>query len=244
MKGALLGPSYSSEHIEEILNKEGAIYKKYKEEELIDIVIKGICTAKVVGWFQGAMEFGPRALGCRSILGDARLENMQKKMNQKIKFRESFRPFAVSILEEKIDDFFENIHSPYMLLISHILPAQRKNELKIKNTKGLEKQDILKSPLPSCTHVDYSCRIQTVGENAQVRFRKLLEAFYEKTGCPCLINTSFNVRGEPIVCSPYQAYRCFMNTNMDICVINDCILIKEEQKTECKDLYIKNLEAD
>ena len=244
MKGALLGPSYSSEDTEKILNKESAIYEKYKEEELIDAVIEGILEAKVVGWFQGAMEFGPRALGCRSILGDARLESMQKKMNQKIKFRESFRPFAISILEERIDDFFENIYSPYMLVVSHILPDQRINEWKIKNTKGLKKQDILRSSLPSCTHVDYSCRIQTVGENAPSRFRKLLEAFYKKTKYPCLINTSFNVRGEPIVCSPYEAYRCFMNTEMDICIINDYMLKKEEQTAEFKDLYLKNLESD
>ena len=244
MGGALLGPSYSSEHTEKVLNEKGAVFTKCKEEELISEVVKEILSAKVVGWFQGAMEFGPRALGCRSILGDARLEDMQKKMNQKIKFRESFRPFAISILEEKVNDFFENVNSPYMLLVSYILPVHRKNELKIDNTKGLEKQDILKSPLSSCTHVDYSCRIQTVGENAPVRFRKLLEAFYKKTACPGLINTSFNVRGEPIVCSPYEAYRCFMNTDMDICVINDFILRKEEQKTEFKDLYIDELEAD
>ena len=193
---------------------------------------------------KGAMECGPRALGCRSILGDARLEDMQRKMNQKIKFRESFRPFAISILEEKVGDFFENVNSPYMLLVSYILPVHRKNELKINKTKGLEKQNILKSPLSSCTHVDYSCRIQTVGGNAPVRFRKLLEAFYKKTKCPGLINTSFNVRGEPIVCSPYEAYRCFMNTDMDICVINDFILRKEEQKTEFKDLYVDELEVD
>lgn len=244
MKGALLGPAYSSEYIEEVLNKEEAVFKKYTEEKLINVVIKDILDAKVVGWFQGNMEFGPRALGCRSILGDARLENMQRKMNQKIKFRESFRPFAISILEEKVSYFLKNTYSPYMLLVSYILPAHRKNELKIQNIKGLQKQDILKSPLASCTHVDYSCRIQTVGKNAPERFRKLLKAFYKKTNCPGLINTSFNVRGEPIVCSPYEAYRCFMNTDMDICVINNYVLRKEEQKTEFKDLYVESLEAD
>ena len=144
MKGALLGPSYSSGQIERILNKEGAVYKKYREEELIDSVVRDILKGKVVGWFQGAMEFGPRALGCRSILGDARLEDMQKKMNQKIKFRESFRPFAISILEEKIQDHFESVYSPYMLLVSHISPSQRKNELNVKAAEGFKKQDILK----------------------------------------------------------------------------------------------------
>ena len=244
MKGALLGPSYLSEYVEDILSKQGTIYKKYKEAELIDTVIKEILNAKVVGWFQGAMEFGPRALGCRSILADARLEEMQKKINQKIKFRESFRPFAISILEENINDHFKNVYSPYMLLVSHILPSQRENELKVKDAKGLKKQSIFKSSLSSCTHVDYSCRIQTVGENALPRFRTLLKTFYRETGCPCLINTSFNVRGEPIVCTPYQAYRCFMNTDMDICVINNCVLRKEEQKIEFKDSYIDNLEMD
>ena len=214
-----------------------------KKGEFQEIVVDTTVQEKNIE-FQGAMEFGPRALGCRSILGDARLPGMQKKMNQKIKFRESFRPFAISILEERVNDCFKNVYSPYMLLVSHILPAQRTNELKIKNVKGLKKQKILKSSLPSITHVDYSCRIQTVGENAPKRFRKLLETFYKETACPCFINTSFNVRGEPIVCSPYEAYRCFMNTDMDLCVINDCVLRKEEQKTKFKDLYIEDLEAD
>ena len=244
MKGSLLGPSYSSEEIEKVLINEKAVYKKYKEEELIDTVIDFILKAQVVGWFQGAMEFGPRALGCRSILGDPRLKSMQKKINQKIKFRESFRPFAISILEEKVTDFFEKTDSPYMLFISYVLQKHRIKESEVKHTKGLKKQDILKSSLPSCTHVDYSCRIQTVGEKAPKRFRKLLKAFYQKTNCPGLINTSFNVRGEPIVCSPYEAYRCFMNTDMDICVINDYILKKEEQNTEFKDKYIENLTVD
>ena len=245
MKGALLGPSYSLKQTEGILKEQETVFTKYKEEEeLIELVIKGILEGKVVGWFQEAMEFGPRALGCRSILGDARLQDMQRKMNQKIKFRESFRPFAISILEEKVNDFFEGVYSPYMLLVSHVLPSQRKNEIKVRDIKGLKKQEILKSSLPSITHVDYSCRIQTVGENAPKGFRKLLEAFYRETDCPCLINTSFNVRGEPIVCSPYEAYRCFMNTDMDLCVINNCILKKEEQKTEFKDLYVKDLEED
>ena len=244
MKGALLGPSYSSESVEKTLTKNSAVYRKYSEKELIDAVVNEIVKGKIIGWFQGAMEFGPRALGCRSILGDSRVKDMQKKMNQKIKFRESFRPFAISIIEEKIKDYFENIYSPYMLFVSYILPDQRKNEAQIKNTKGLEKQNILTSPLPSCTHVDYSCRIQTVGQNAHPKFRKLLEAFYKKTDCPGLINTSFNVRGEPIVCSPYEAYRCFMNTDMDTCIINDYMLKKEEQKKIFTDLYVEDLEAD
>ena len=245
MKGSLLGPSFSNRETEDMLIKEKAVYHQWAEEELIDKVIEAILSAKVLGWFQGAMEFGPRALGCRSILADPRLEGMQKKINQKIKFRESFRPFAISILEERMTDFFEEIpSSPYMLMVSYIHPDQRKNESKVKKARALEKQNILKSLIPACTHVDYSCRIQSVGGQADKRFRKLLQAFYKKTGCPGLINTSFNVRSEPIVCSPYEAYRCFMNTDMDICVINDYLLKKEEQTSKIKDLYIQKLERD
>ncbi len=244
MKGALLGPSYSSPSVEEILTQEGAVYKTYKEEELISLVVDEILKAKVVGWFQGAMEFGPRALGCRSILADARLEHIQKQMNQKIKFRESFRPFAISILEEKTADFFEPMESPYMLLVSYTLPRHRKNGERVKRAKGLDKQDIVKSPLPAAVHADYSSRIQTVGQSAHPRFKKLIEAFYKKTNCPGLINTSFNVRGEPIVRSPYEAYRCFMNTGLDLCVIEDCVLRKEDQKIKSKDLYISSLKPD
>ena len=244
MKGALLGPDFSSKEVEKTLKQEKAVYKKHKESDLIQETVTALLENKVIGWFQGAMEFGPRALGARSILGSAQFPEMQKKMNQKIKFRESFRPFAISILEEHISDFFEEIYSPYMLLVSHIIPQKRQNESTVQKTKGLDKQHIPRSPLPSCTHVDYSCRIQTVGEEAHPRYRKLLLAFYEKTNCPGIINTSFNVRGEPIVCTPYEAYRCFMNTNMDMCIINDFILKKEEQTANFKDFYVKNLDKD
>ena len=244
MKGTFLGPSYSSFDIDCILSKEGAIYKKYTKRKLVDIIVNKISKGKVVGLFQGALEFGPRALGHRSILGDPRIIDMNKRMNQKIKFRESFRPFAIGILEEKIDCFFDKIYSPYMLLTSHILKKHRKNEQKTNNSKGLAKQSILKSSLPSCTHVDHSCRIQTVGKDGPEFFRKLLEAFYKKTSCPGLINTSFNVRGEPMVCSPFDAFRCFMNTDMDICIINDFLLRKDEQKNKSVDSYFQKLEKD
>jgi len=190
------------------------------------------------------MEFGPRALGCRSILADPRDKKMQIKLNQKIKFRESFRPFAISILKEKVEDFFEAQESPYMLMVSYIKASQRKNETELKKTQGFEKQNLVKSSIPSCTHVDYSCRLQTVGKQNPIRFRKLLEAFYKKTNCPGLINTSFNVRGEPIVCKPYEAYRCFRNTDMDSLFIGDFFLKKEEQKEALNDFYTKNLEKD
>ena len=244
MKGTLLGPDFEIKKVENRLKQEKAVYKNYEDPDLIKETVTALTENKVIGWFQGAMEFGPRALGARSILGSAQSLEMQKKMNQKIKFRESFRPFAISILEEHISDLFEEIYSPYMLLISHISQNKRQNESTVKTAKGFNKQHIPRSPIPSCTHVDYSCRIQTVGKTALPLFRKLLLSFYEKTNCPGIINTSFNVRGEPIVCSPYSAYRCFMNTDMDMCVINNFILKKEEQPMDFKDLYIKNLEKD
>ena len=244
MKGTFLGPTYPTCKIEEVLKNEDAVYEKYSEKDIIHVIADYISQGKIVGHFQGRMEFGPRALGNRSIFGDPRQENMQDKMNKKIKFRESFRPFAIGILEERIDDLFENVYSPYMLLTSHILKKHRKNEQLLNNAKGLAKQSILKSILPSCTHVDYSCRIQTIGKNFPGRFREILENFYKKTSCPGIINTSFNVRGEPMVCSPYEAYRCFMNTGMDICVIDNYLLRKEQQKTRPKDNYIKRLETD
>ena len=244
MKGSLLGPSFSSQEIEKTLIKEKASYKKLTEQGAIDQVIEEILEGRVIGWFQDAMEFGPRALGCRSILADPRLPDMQIKLNQKIKFRESFRPFAISILEEKAEDFFEPQDSPYMLMISYIKSSQRKNEAELEKHRGLEKQKLLKSSIPSCTHVDYSCRIQTIGKQSPARFQKLLLAFYEKTNCPGLINTSFNVRGEPIVCTPYEAYRCFRNTGMDSLLLGDFFLKKEEQKEALTDFYTKNLEKD
>ena len=236
MGGARLGPEYSSETIEQFLKKIGACYDTYTEEDLIEKVVAGLIQGKVTGWFQGALEFGPRALGCRSILGDARLEDMQKKINLKVKFRESFRPFAISILEEKVGDYFEKFRSPYMLLVSHIVPEKRRNEEINSQKKGLEKLSVVRSPLPAVTHVDYSTRIQTVGGEAHPRYRKLIEYFYRKTGCPGIINTSFNVRGEPIVRSPEEAWHCFMKTDMDILVLDCYLLKKEEQRKDSVEL--------
>ena len=244
MKGAFLGPSYSSCEIEAVLKSEGAVYEQYAEEDIIHVIVDNISKGKIVGHFHGQMEFGPRALGNRSIFGDPRLEDMQDKMNKKIKFRESFRPFAISILEEKIGGFFEDVHSPYMLLVSYVLKRQRKNEQKLSSMKGYAKKKFPKSPLPSCTHVDYSCRIQTVGKDTPGRIRKILEMFYKLTSCPGIINTSFNVRGEPMVCSPYDAYRCFMNTGMDICIIGNYLLRKDKQKINFEDTYVQGLKAD
>lgn len=224
MKGAQLGIQYSNKEIEILLNKKGADYKKLKENEMIQTVTKELAQGMVVGWFHGAMEFGPRALGCRSILADPRAKDMQNKLNQKIKKRESFRPFAISILEERVSDYFENIYSPYMLLTSFILPNKRKD--KEINKKGLEKLSVFRSDIQACTHVDCSTRIQTVGKEALPLYRKLLENFYQQTSCPGIINTSFNVRGEPIVCSPEDAYQCFLNTDMDSLSIGSYYLKK------------------
>ena len=199
MGGSRLGPAYSSEAVKQFLDRTGAFYTTHTEEDLIEQVVAGLIQGQVTGWFQGALEFGPRALGCRSILGDPRREEMQKKINLKVKFRESFRPFAISILEEKAGDYFENIRSPYMLLVSRIVSEKRKNEEVNAQKQGLEKLSVARSPVPAVTHVDYSTRIQTVGGEAHPRYRKLIEYFYKKTGCPGIINTSFNVRGEPIV---------------------------------------------
>ena len=233
MKGALLGPEYSDESIENFLDREKAVWTKYEEDRLLEELVAGLIQGQVAGWFQGRMEFGPRALGCRSILGDPRLRDMQKKINLKIKFRESFRPFALSILEEKTGDYFEragHTHSPYMLLVSFVPQNQRKNTESNRSLKGLKKLSVARSSLPACTHVDYSTRIQTVGPTAHLRYRKLLQRFYERTSCPGIINTSFNVRGEPIVRSPEEAWRCFMGTDMDILCMGSYFLRKKDQK--------------
>lgn len=230
MKGACLGPQYSSEIIKKFLEQREVSYTTYTEEDLIEQVVEGLIQGRVIGWFQGAMEFGPRALGCRSILGDPRREEMQKKINFKVKFRESFRPFAISILEEKAGDYFENIRSPYMLLVSRIVSGKRKNEEINAEKQGLEKLSVVRSPVPAVTHVDYSTRIQTVGEEAHPRYRKLIEYFYKKTDCPGIINTSFNVRGEPIVCSPAEAWNCFIKTDIDTLILDRFLVRKEDQK--------------
>jgi carbamoyltransferase len=203
---------------------------------------------KVIGWMQGRMEFGPRALGGRSIIGDARSQKMQSVMNLKIKFRESFRPFAPSVLQERVGEFFEmrpGEDSPYMLLVAPVRPEKR---LTAPNgATGLEKLKQNRSVVPAITHVDYSARVQTVDAERHGRYYKLLKAFEAKTGCPVIINTSFNVRGEPIVCTPEHAYRCFMSTNMDALVIDDFVLLKEQQpRTEDHqiDTYLSQFKLD
>ena len=231
MKGAYLGPKFSENSIEEKLIKLKCKYIKKTSDEISTFVAKELSNNKTVGWFQGRMEFGPRALGGRSILADPRSEKMQKELNLKIKFRESFRPFAPSVLREDVGDWFEqNSDSPYMLLVSEI-KKEKQISMSAEDSKlfGIDKLNIKRSSIPAVTHVDYSARIQTVHKDTNPKYYNLIKQFKKITGCPVLVNTSFNVRGEPIVCSVEDAFNCFMGTNLDILVIENFILIKENQ---------------
>ena len=246
MQGSYLGPKFENNVIEKKLTLLKANFKKFKEDEIIDILAKELSKEKTAGWFQGRMEFGPRALGGRSILADPRSEKMQKELNLKVKFRESFRPFAPSVLREEAANWFEiDVASPYMLFVANI-----KKEFQIpmshdqKNLFGIDKLNIKRSKVPAVTHVDYSARIQTVNKKTNSRYYKLIKKFYELTKCPILVNTSFNIRGEPIVCSVEDAYRCFMGTNLDILVIEDFILFKSDQNQSLKEDYKKNFKLD
>ncbi|MDC3127347.1 carbamoyltransferase [Candidatus Pelagibacter bacterium] len=231
MNGSFLGPKFEDDKIERKLQNLNANFKKFSTDDMIDLVVKNLKDQKTIGWFQGRMEFGPRALGSRSILADPRSDKMQKNLNLKIKYRESFRPFAPSILIEDLNDWFElNVESPYMLLVSEI-----KNKLKIemsneeKKLFGIEKLNIKRSLIPAVTHVDYSSRIQTVHKDTNPLYHKLISKFKDLTGCPILVNTSFNIRGEPIVCSIEDAFSCFMGTNLDILAIGNFLLFKKDQ---------------
>jgi len=233
-RGSLLGPQFSDDEIRRDLDAAGAKYRSFPDDaSLCDYVADLLATEKVVGWVQGRMEFGPRALGSRSILGDARSRKMQSVMNLKIKFRESFRPFAPAILEEQVDEYFEmrpREQSPYMLLVAPVQPSKRvASNGEADRVQGIDKLNLIRSVVPAITHVDHSARVQTVDERRHGRYYRLLKKFFERTGCPVLINTSFNVRGEPIVCTPAEALRCFLSTNMDVLVLERCVLLKEEQ---------------
>ena len=231
MKGAYLGPSFSNEEIKNYLNSINASYKTFNDEELFNYLAKLIDEGKVIGWFSGNMEFGPRALGARSIIGDPRNEKMQSIMNLKIKYRESFRPFAPSILEEDLSNYFEiNKVSPYMLLVAPVKEEHvKKMSNEESNLEGIEKLNVVRSTIPAITHVDYTSRIQTVNSQTNKRYYRLIKSFKNLTNCPILINTSFNVRGEPIVCNPKDAYRCFMRTEMDVLVLENQVLLKDHQ---------------
>ena len=246
MQGSYLGPKFENNLIEEKLKTLNAVYKKKKSEDIISLTARELSNEKTVGWFQGRMEFGPRSLGGRSILADPRSEKMQKELNLKIKFRESFRPFAPSVLIDDVGEWFESSsESPYMLLVSEV----KKNKQiqmtdKNKNLFGIEKLNIKRSTIPAITHVDYSARIQTVHRDTNSRYYDLIKEFKKITNCPVLVNTSFNVRGEPIVCSIDDAFNCFMGTNLDILVIEDFILFKEEQDKSLINDYKNKFELD
>lgn len=231
-KGSYLGPEYSNDEILEFLNDNNIKFKKLKDEDIPEITADLIAEEKVIGWFQGRMEFGPRALGSRSIIGDARSPKMQKKMNLKIKFRESFRPFAPSVLEEKVSEYFElNRESPYMLLVADVIKERRKKiTAEEKQLFGIDKLNVKRSDIPAVTHVDYSARIQTVNKKTNPLYHKLIKEFGTKYGTYLIVNTSFNVRGEPIVCTPEDAYKCFMRTEMDYLIIGNFLLNKKNQK--------------
>ena len=232
MKGSYLGPAFSNENVEARLKTLEAVYRRLDEKDLYGLVADELAAGKVVGWHQGRMEFGPRSLGGRSILGDARNTKMQSVLNLKIKYRESFRPFAPSVLRESVSDYFQmNCDSPYMLLVAPVLEKRRLPfDPGQKELWGIDLLNVPRSDIPSVTHIDYSARIQTVHEETNPRYYKLLKAFEEKTGYATCVNTSFNVRGEPIVCTPEDAYRCFMRTEMDVLVIENYVLRKVDQK--------------
>ena len=231
MRGAYLGPSFSSDEIGAALDQLGAEYHVHRDEDLFSLLAELLDQGKVLGWFQGRMEFGPRALGARSIIGDPRKTDMQSVMNLKIKYRESFRPFAPAVLSERVADYFDQTtESPYMLLVANVQNDRRKIVEPSDGTLfGIEQLKQIRSEIPAVTHVDYSARLQTVHRDTNPRFHALLEAFDAKTGCPVVVNTSFNVRGEPIVCSPTDAYRCFMRTEMACLVVENYLLLKKEQ---------------
>ena len=241
--GSYLGPGFDSGTVTQWLDKRSLPYHRFPNEEIPDKVAEQIENEKVVGWFSGRMEFGPRALGGRSIIGDARSSKMQSVMNLKIKYRESFRPFAPSCLREDVSEFFEmEEESPYMLLVAPVREGRR-TAMTAEQEKlfGIEKLNIPRSDVPAITHVDYSARVQTVDKETSPRYHAMIDAFKRRTGYGIVINTSFNVRGEPIVCTPEDAYLCFMRTEMDVLVLEDCILFKEEQKPLDEDVDWRKL---
>ncbi len=246
MKGAYLGPDYNNEEVEFQLRACGAKFKKVSDEDLIQQIVTSLEDGKAIGWMQGRMEFGPRALGGRSIIADARSSVMQKQLNLKVKYRESFRPFAPSILKEDVFEWFDHDNdSPYMLFVAYIQSTKRRVMTTKENSlTGIDRLNIPRSSVPAITHVDYSARIQTVHRDTNPRFHKLLSKFKHSTGCPLLVNTSFNIRGEPIVCSPTDAFKCFMNTEIDVLAIGNYILLKDDQDTIFKEDYKEHYALD
>ena len=246
MGGSYLGTEFNQDEIERELKIAGANFETLKYDEMIDKTAQFLSNEKAIGWFQGRMEFGPRALGGRSILGDPRSDKMQKNLNLKVKYRESFRPFAPSVLRDDLSDWFDiNVDSPYMLLVANI-NSSKKFEMSNEQKKlfGIDKLNIKRSEIPAVTHVDYSARIQTVTKETNKRYYDLISKFKEITGCPVVVNTSFNVRGEPIVNTPTEAFNCFMGTELDYLIIGNCILDKRKQNLNFKTDHIKNFELD
>jgi carbamoyltransferase len=246
MNGSYLGPQFTDDQVENELKRCGANYKKITTNQIIKDTVKALCEEQAIGWFQGRMEFGPRSLGNRSIIADPRSEKMQKNLNLKVKYRESFRPFAPAILFEKVSEWFEiNIESPYMLLVANVIKSKQfQMTNKQKKLFGINKLNIKRSAIPSVTHVDYSARIQTVHKETNPLFYKLIEEFERITKCPVLVNTSFNVRGEPIVCTTTDAFNCFMGTDLDILVCNNFILYKQDQNVKLLMNYKNRYELD
>ena len=246
MKGAYLGPSFENGDVEKRLTKAGAKYIVHGDAELIDRSVDALVEGKAVGWFQGRMEFGPRALGNRSILGDPRSPSMQSLLNLKVKYRESFRPFAPSVLREDVQDWFEmDTDSPYMLLVGDVLERRRiAMTPEQRNLFGIDRLNVPRSEIPAVTHVDYSARVQTVHAETNPRYHALISAFKARTGCPVIVNTSFNIRGEPIVCTPEDAFRCFMGTEIEVLVVGNCLLRKEDQDQSRKQDYRRSFELD
>ena len=246
MKGGYLGPSFETGNVEKRLTTMGAKFTTFSDAELIEKTVSALASGKAIGWHQGRMEFGPRALGNRSILGDARSPSMQSLLNLKVKFRESFRPFAPSVLREDVEQWFQmNCDSPYMLLVAEVQERRRiavtEGQQKLL---GIDKLNVPRSEIPAVTHVDYSARVQTVHEETNPRYHALISAFKAKTGCPVIVNTSFNIRGEPIVCTPEDAFRCFMGTDLDVLVVSNCFLWKEEQSEKLKADYRPSIKSD
>jgi carbamoyltransferase len=246
MFGSFLGPHFSQAAIEQRLAACGARFSVLSEDEMIEKTAQALASQQAVGWFQGRMEFGPRALGGRSILADPRSPIMQRDLNLKVKYRESFRPFAPSILREDVSDWFDlESDSPYMLIVAGVRKDRRRTMTPNEHALfGIDKLNIGRSEIPAVTHVDYSARIQTVHANTNPLFHRLLSRFKEKTGCPVLVNTSFNVRGEPIVCTPEDAFRCFMGNELDLLVVGRCMLPKSEQDSRLSQDYSSAFELD
>lgn len=246
MRGSYLGPAFEQADIERRLTAAGAKFTVLTDAELFTVSANALAEGKALGWFQGRMEFGPRALGGRSVLGDARSPSMQSVLNLKVKYRESFRPFAPSVLREHVADWFElDSDSPYMLLVANVVQKRRRAMTEAEQALfGIEKLNIPRSDIPAATHVDYSARVQTVHEATNPRYHSLLSAFHQQTGCPVIVNTSFNVRGEPIVCTPEDAFRCFMGTEIEALAVGNCYLKKEHQDPALKLNYETAFELD